>query len=111
MASEVPTQTAPDHSPNESISAEGGAHVNVNRLNLVVPMSVWFVALISVAAILMSIWALYQLGQVRVYGQLNALHLSEYQDSTGAWLVSQTKTNQALIEAYGIGKSCKAEKK
>ena len=105
MAPETVASASPD-----AMHARAERGGNVNQVRLVMPVSAWAVAVLSAAAIMASGIALYEVGQIRMHEQLNAYDLSQLRSGRVAYLEGQVKTAQALIEAYGIGKSCRRAK-
>ena len=88
--------------------AEGSA--NINQIRVTMPMSMWGVVAISIAAIILSGIALYEVSQVRMHEQLNAYDLSQLKSGRVAYLQGQVETAQKLIQFYGIDKACRSRK-
>lgn len=104
MVSEVPMQTAPDHSPNQPVTVGQQGNAMVNNIRLTVPLSAWIVALFAVASVLISLWSLHEAAQIRMKEQLNAYNLDELKTNQVAYLIGKEQTDHDLIQAYGISK-------
>ncbi len=109
----------PIHSPDQSMRAESGSHQQILRIEWP-PLPGWVTpALIVCCALLIGslisnavLWNRYNdlRNTVEVKTRLNAFNLRNLETSKISWLIGQVQTNHALIEAYGIGKSCRRSK-
>lgn len=104
MDRESPVQTAPTNSPNEAIHAE---HSNVQQVKIVLPVSVWAVAVACAIAIMASGLALYEANQNHKEAWLNSYDIQQLKIGPVSYLEAEQKTTQDLVQAYGIGKTCK----
>lgn len=108
MASETPMQTAPDHSPNEAITAHAGAQVNVNRITLPPARELILGALLAAAII--GLVAVHQEAKdAYTMGWLAQDQINKFMTNQEPKLESEIQTSQALIQAYGIKKSIHEE--
>ena len=105
MAPETVASGSPD--AMHARAEHGG---NVNQIRVTMPMSVWGVITLAVAAIILSGIALYEVSQVRMHEQLNAYAISDLKSNQITYLESHVRTDNALIQAYGIGKECRRAK-
>lgn len=105
MAPETVASGSPD--AMHARAEHGG---NVNQIRVTMPMSVWGVIALSVAAFIMSGLALYETGRVRVHTSLNAYTISQLENGKIARLIGEVQNNHDLIQAYGVGKSCRRAK-
>jgi hypothetical protein len=101
MAPETVASGSPD--AMHARAEHGG---NVNQIRVTMPMSVWGVIALAVAAFILSGISLYEVSQVRMHEQLNAYNLRELSVNQITYLESHVRTDDALIQAYGIGKEC-----
>ncbi len=106
-------------SPDQSNRAESGAHQQVVKIewpplpSWVIPAIIACVAILSASLVATGmLWTRYEdlRNTMEVKTRLNAEHLTQYENTTGSWLVGQVQTNNQLIQTYGIGKACRRAK-
>lgn len=106
MAPETVASASPD-----AMHARAEGSGNINQVRVTMPMAVWGVIALSVAAIILSGLSLYEISRLRVHTSLNAYTISELQGGKIAWLIGEVQNNHDLIQAYGVGKSCRRNAK
>ena len=117
MASEGVPDTVASASP-DAMHAHTDGGSTTNQIRITLPVSAWAIAVVCALSLAVSGIALYEalyvnnhsIGQVRMHEQLNAYNLRELSVNQITYLESHVRTNDALIQAYGIGKSCRRAK-
>ncbi len=104
----APETVAPGSPDAMHAKAEHGG--NINQVRVTMPMAVWGVIALSVAAFIMSGLALYEITRLRVHTSLNAYTISQLENGKISWLIGQVQTNNQLIQTYGIGQACRRAK-
>lgn len=100
---QAPKQTAPDHSPDESINAGGSVQVTRIGVPPAKDLILWFLVGVSLAG---NVFNWYYSHDAKTQAWLAEDATEKLQSGPVADLRSQMQTNYALINAYGLREQC-----
>lgn len=101
------TQVHPEHSPNEPITVGNGANVNVNRFTINKENLPTILLAVCVVALVVLIFLYWYDAQERDLDRYDDGQRQEKVDKELADLRADLKTNEALIQAYGLQQAIK----
>ncbi len=103
-----------DNDPESVIGASSADATNiradhsvVNQLRIVLPVSAYVIAVFCAVAFIVSGLALYEADQNHKAAWLNSYDIQQLKIGPVSYLEAEQKTTQDLVQAYGIGKTCK----
>lgn len=94
---------------SDAMQAKAEGSGNVNQFKLVVPMTGFMMIVCALLAlsVAVNVALFYEYTTVSRAGWVNAYDLQQLKMGPVSYLESEVKTTQDLVQAYGVGKSCR----